>query len=238
MVGLHSLLVSCWAWGNPSLGSMGTVAGLRAISRKPYANRGLQDCCCQCPRPCGEPLTTHASTGNPPTRVDSLSSVSCEVTPSFPWVLVCTRFCLCPPRLESLFPLVLWKSCKQIWLPSRSDSLGIPSSFVKSPGWEACCWVQNLHNSGKTSLVSLSFSLWVIHPAGMGLILSWLCPSYCLLWLLLYLWTWGFFFFFLFSEFQHPPVDGCSTPSFDFGDLAGGDKHVFFYSALLVIFFC
>ena len=33
---------------------------------------------------------------------------------SFPRVLVHTRFCLCPPRVESLFPPFLWKSCNQI----------------------------------------------------------------------------------------------------------------------------
>ena len=30
------------------------------------------------------------------------------------WVLVHTRFCLCPPRMESLFQPVLGKSCNQI----------------------------------------------------------------------------------------------------------------------------
>ena len=36
-------------------------------------------------------------------------SVSCWVTAAFPWVLVCTRFCLCPPRVS--FSPVLWKFC-------------------------------------------------------------------------------------------------------------------------------
>ena len=49
------------------------------------------------------------STGDPPTLTGSLGSVSREVTAPFLWVLVHARFCLCPPRQESLFPPVLWK---------------------------------------------------------------------------------------------------------------------------------
>ena len=33
---------------------------------------------------------------------------------SFPWVLMRTLLCVCPPRVESLFPPVLSKSCNQI----------------------------------------------------------------------------------------------------------------------------
>ena len=35
---------------------------------------------------------------------------------SFPWVLMCTLHCVCPSRVESLFPPVLSKSCSQILL--------------------------------------------------------------------------------------------------------------------------
>ena len=63
----------------------------------------------QCPCPCGEPLPTHTSTGDPPELAGSFESISCGVTAPFLWVLVHARFCLCPPRWESLFPPVLWK---------------------------------------------------------------------------------------------------------------------------------
>ena len=72
--------------------------------------------CCQCPCLCGEPLPTHASTGGPPTLAGSFGSVSCGVTAPFLWVLVHRRFRLCPARLESLFPSVLWKFYNQISL--------------------------------------------------------------------------------------------------------------------------
>lgn len=55
----------------------------------------------------------------------------------FLWVLVHTRICFCPPRVEFLFPLVLWKSCNQPCWSSKPDSLGILSPFARYPGWEA-----------------------------------------------------------------------------------------------------
>ena len=73
-----------------------------------------------------------------------------------------------PPRLESLFPLVLWKSYNQIPLAFKVRFPGIPSPFVGSPDWEAWHGVQNLHNSRRTSLVLLFSSLWVTHLTGMG----------------------------------------------------------------------
>ena len=98
--------------------------------------------------------------------------------------------------------------------PSRWDSLGIPSPFVGSPGWEAWSRGQNFHNNGRTSLVLLFSSLWVTHLAGMGLdfiMTMALLLSCC-----------NFFFVFVhrvfvFGRFQHPPVNGCSTASCNFG---------------------
>ena len=96
------------------------------------------DCCCQCPHPCHDPLPTHTFTGNLHTS-RSFGSVSCGVTAPFLWVLVCAIFCLCPPRLESLIPPVLWIIIKSHWL-SRSDSLGVPSPFIKSPRLGSLTW--------------------------------------------------------------------------------------------------
>ena len=58
---------------------------------------GIQ-CCTQCPRPCSRPPPTHALTEDPWTLMDRSGSVSCGVT-SFSWILVHTRFCLCPARV-------------------------------------------------------------------------------------------------------------------------------------------
>ena len=90
--------------------------------------------------------------------------------------------------------------------------------------------VQNLQNSGRTSLVLLFSSLWVTQLAGMGLDFIMIVP--------LLLSCCGFFFVFgcrvpFLDGFWHPPMDGCSTASCDFGALTGGDEHTVFYSAIL-----
>ena len=53
-------------------------------------------CCMQCPQACSRPLLTHASTGDSWTLMGKSGSVSCGVTAPFSWVLVHTRFYLCP----------------------------------------------------------------------------------------------------------------------------------------------
>ena len=96
------------------LKSTGSVVGLTPRGLSP---RGVfQGCCCQCPYPCGKILQTHASTGDPPTLADKFCPVFFGVTSPFPWILMHARFCLCPLIVESLFPLVLQKSCNQILL--------------------------------------------------------------------------------------------------------------------------
>ena len=61
-------------------------------------------CCTQCPQPCSRPLLTHTSTRDSWTLMGKSLSVSCGVTAPFSWVLVHTRFGLCPPRVY--FPVL------------------------------------------------------------------------------------------------------------------------------------
>ena len=71
--------------------------------------------CWQRPHPCScKLLSTHTSTGDPPTLAGRSGPVSRGVTAPSPWVLVHIKFYLCPPRMESLFPPVLWKSCNSL----------------------------------------------------------------------------------------------------------------------------
>ena len=56
-------------------------------------------CYTQCPQPCSRPPLTHASARDYWTLMGKSVSVSCGVIVSFSWVLVCTRFCLCLPRV-------------------------------------------------------------------------------------------------------------------------------------------
>ena len=61
-------------------------------------------CCTQCPRPCSRPPLAHTSAGDSWTLPGKSGSVSCGVTVPFSWILVHTRFCLCPPRV--CFPVL------------------------------------------------------------------------------------------------------------------------------------
>ena len=54
-------------------------------------------------------------------------------------------------------------------------------------------------------------------------------PPPLLLGLFLCPWMWHIFF----VGIQHSPVDGCSAVSYNFGVLAGEDKHMSFYSTIL-----
>ena len=61
-------------------------------------------CYTQCPQPCSRPPPTHASARDFWTLMGKSGSLSCGVTAPFSWVLVQTRFCLCPPRV--CFPVL------------------------------------------------------------------------------------------------------------------------------------
>ena len=91
------------------------------------------------------------------------------------FVCALQHWSLCfPPSSGS--PIIKYR-----WL-SRSDTLGVSSPFVGSPGWEAWHGVQNLHNSVETSLILWFSSLWATHPAGMGfdfIMIAPLLPSNC-----------------------------------------------------------
>ena len=51
------------------------------------------------PNPAAGHQPTHTSTGDSWTFTGKSASVSCGVTAPFSWVLLHTRFCLCPPRV-------------------------------------------------------------------------------------------------------------------------------------------
>ena len=92
--------------------------------------------CTQCPQPCSRPPPTHTSAGDSWTFMGKSGLVSSRVTAAFSWVLVCTWFCLCPPRV--CFPS-LWKFCNQTPLALKVKFPGGSQSFAGCPGWEICC---------------------------------------------------------------------------------------------------
>ena len=92
-----------------------------------------QNFCCHCPCPHSKPQPSPTSAGDPPTLAGRSGTVSYRVTAPSPWVLMHTLFCVCPPRVESLFPPVLSKSCNQISLAFKVWFFGNSFSHCQSP---------------------------------------------------------------------------------------------------------
>ena len=129
--------------------------------------------CCQYPHCCGEPLLTHASTGDSPTLGGGFGSVSYGL--SAPLFLFseswCTQGFVCVQALQA-WNLCFPQTCgclviKSHWA-SRSESLGTPSLFFGSLGWEA--WWDSEHSQavGELPLALLFSSLCITYRAGMG----------------------------------------------------------------------
>ena len=56
------------------------------------------------------------------------------------WVPVHVKPCVCPPRVESLFPQVLWSSCTQAPLSFKTKSSGGHSSQCQTPRLGSLMW--------------------------------------------------------------------------------------------------
>ena len=162
----------CWLFGlrRPSTRAFRLLGGAR--SRCQNGQLMLMnipwDLCYKCSCPHNEPQPTPASPGDPPRPVSRFSPGSYGVT-ALPWVPVHVKACVCPPRVESLFP----QSCggalalKHHWL-SKPNALGAPSPNTRPLGLGAWCGAQNSYSCGRTSVIELFSSLWVARLAGMG----------------------------------------------------------------------
>ena len=141
-----------------------------------------------------------------------------------------TLLCVCPSRVESLFPPVLSKFCNQIPLAftvwfSRNSSSSCQTPRLGSLTWGSEPSLQWVDFCG------ISVLQFVSHPP-ISYGISFYCdciPPTISLWLLLCLWMWGIFP----GEFQCLPIDDCSAVSCDFSALAGRSEHTSFYSAIL-----
>ena len=103
-------------------------------------------CHTQCPRSCSRPPPTHASTRDSWTIIGKFWPVSCVVTGPFSWVLVLTRFCLCPPK--SVSP-VLRKFCNQIPLASKVKFPGGSQSLCQIPRLGNLLWIYVIKHLSK-----------------------------------------------------------------------------------------
>ena len=77
----------------------------------------------QCLCPHSEPQLPPTSPGDPP-RPAGRSGPSSYEKLLFPLVAVHTRLCVCPTRVEFLFPPVLWSSCDQAPLAFKAKCSG------------------------------------------------------------------------------------------------------------------
>ena len=95
---------------------------------------------------------------------------------------MCTLLCVCPPRVESLFPPVLPKSCNQIPLAFKVCFSRNSSSHCQTPRFGSLTWGSEPSLQWVDSVVYMFSSLWVTHPAVMGLdfiVIAPLLPSHC-----------------------------------------------------------
>ena len=117
---------------------------------------------------------------------------------------------------------------KSYW-PWRPDSPADSQSLCCVPRLGSLTGVQNIHNTARTSLVLLFFSLSVTYPAGVRFDFIVIAPSYRLTAAASLSLDVGYFF----GEFQGPPVDGRPTASCNSGAFSGGHVCKPFYSAIL-----
>ena len=85
-------------------------------------------CPTQCPRPCSRPLLTHDSARNSCILTGKAGSVSCGVNAPFSWVLMQTRFCLCPARVCFPSPVSSGGTIVGLMVTSSKRAYAIPRS--------------------------------------------------------------------------------------------------------------
>ena len=141
-----------------------------------------------------------------------------------------TLLCVCRPRVESLFPPVLSKSCSQIPLAFKVWFSRNSSSRCWTPRFGILTWgsepsLQWVYFCG------ISLLQFVSHPPSTyGIWFYCDCaPPTISLWLLPCLWMWGIFS----GEFQCLPVNDCSAVNCDSSVLERGSESMSFYSTIL-----
>ena len=141
-----------------------------------------------------------------------------------------TLLCVCPPRVESLFPPVLQKSCNQILQAFKVWFSRNSSSRCRTPrlGSRTCDSEPSLQWVDFCGISVLQF---VSHPpSSHGIWFYCDCtPPTISLRLLLCLWMWGIFF----GKFLCLPVNDCSAVSCDSSALTRGSESTSFYSTIL-----
>ena len=141
-----------------------------------------------------------------------------------------TLLCVCPSRVESLFPPVLPKSCNQILLAFKVWFSRNSSSRCQTPRLGSLTWGSE-PSLQWVDFCGICFLQFVSHPPSSYGIWFYCdrAPPTVSLQLLLCLCMWGIFF----GEFQCLPVDDYSAVSCDSSVLERGSESMSFYSAIL-----
>ena len=130
-------------------------------------------CCTRCSRPCCRPPVTHASAGDSCTLTGKSGSVSCRVTAPFSWIPVCTRFCLCPPRVCFSSPPE-GGSMEGLMVTSSKKAYAILRSAAPRASAPAAvhCWPEPPLETLKHSKEGLTQSLWgvLVHTSRINLL--------------------------------------------------------------------
>ena len=139
MGGVVLLPVSCLAWGDPALESVGSVVGLMVTSKRTHTKGIFQDCCRQCPCPHEEPLLTPTSIGDPPTVVVGLvqSPVGSLLLSPGSWS---THDFVCALEQWGLCFPVMWESCNQSLLAFTVRFPGDSQSLCQIPWLGSLTW--------------------------------------------------------------------------------------------------
>ena len=145
-----------------------------------------------------------------------------------------TLLCVCPPRVEFLFPPVLSKSCNQILLAFNVWFSRNSSSRCRTPRFGSLMWGSE-PSLQWVDFCGISILQFVSHPpSSYGIWFYCDCaPPTVSLRLFLCLWMWGIFF----GKFQCLPVDDCSAVSCDSGVLERGSEGMSFYSAICWVYY-
>ena len=170
-------LGSCLAWGNPALGPRGSMIGLMANSRRVYAKGDLPGP----PSPWWAPADPHLHRRPCNTSREFWFTLPWGHCSSL-WVLVRAKFCLCPPRLESLFPSVLWEACDQTPLALKARFPRGSQALCRGPRPGSLMW-----GSEPSQQCENFFGIIVLQsvghpPSGYGfdfIVIAPLPPSHC-----------------------------------------------------------
>ena len=187
--GCVSALLVVWSEASQHW-SLQAIGWGQVLVRKwqPMPVNSQQNLCCQCPCFHSEPQLPLMSTGHPPILNGNSDLVSYELTALFPgswwvWDPVCIlqEYSFCFLQFCTIYAVT--PHC-----PSKPNSLGTPLSVARPSGYEDQHRVQNFHPHGRTSLVYLFSSLWVIHLYDKIWFYHDCTPPTISLWLLLCLW--------------------------------------------------